>query len=423
MAHVIIVGASTGGLPAAYEMRDLLSDEHQVTVVSNTPVFHFVPSNPWVAVGRRQREQVSFNVEPYLNKKNITFSSAGVSEIKPESNTLVLADGETLSYDYLIVATGPKLAFDEIEGLGPEGHTQSICTLDHAESAHLAWQRFVKKPGPIVIGAVQGASCYGPAYEFALIINDVLRKAKIRDQVPITFVTSEPYIGHLGLGGVGDSKGVLESEFRQNDIKWITNAKVTKVEQGNVFVDEVNDQAETIKSHELAFDYSMLLPAFKGIDCVANLGDEVVNPRGFIKVDEFQRNPKYPNIYGVGVCIAIPPVGGTPLAVGVPKTGYMIESMARAAVENIKDAIAGEEISAKAAWNALCFADMGSTGVAFVAKPQIPPRNTVWMKKGRWVHWAKVGFEKYFIHKMKKGSAEPAFEKFFLKIMDFNKLK
>jgi len=256
-----------------------------------------------------------------------------------------------------------------------------------------------------------------------MIMNQALRKAKIRDQVPITFVTSEPYIGHLGLGGVGDSKGLLESEFRNNDIKWITNAKVAKVTQGEMFVEQVNEQAETIKTHQLPFKYSMMLPAFKGVDCVANMGDEVVNPRGFIKVDEFQRNPKYPNIYGVGVCIAIPPVEATPLPVGAPKTGYMIESMATASVDNIKAIVDGKEAYAKATWNAICLADMGHSGAAFVAMPQIPPRNTAWMKKGKWVRLAKIGFEKYFIYKMKKGSSEPAFEKYFLKFLGIGKTK
>ena len=423
MAHLIVIGASTGGLPAAYEARGVLGKEHKITVVSNTPVFHFVPSNPWIAVGWRKRKDTSFNIEPYLKAKDIAFSSAGVTEIRADDNQLLLGDDTVLTYDYLIVATGPKLDFEAIEGLGPHGYTESICTIDHAEKAYQSWQEFVKKPGPIIVGAVQGASCYGPAYEYALIMNHALRKAKIRNQVPMTFVTSEPYIGHLGLGGVGDSKGLLESEFRNNDIKWITNAKVKQIQPGKMIVEEVNDHAETIKTHQLPFDFSMMLPAFKGVDCVMNLGEDVVNPRGFLKIDDFQRNPKYKNIYGVGVCIAIPPVEATPLPVGAPKTGYMIESMATASVENIKAAIDGKEPHAKATWNAICLADMGNTGAAFVAMPQIPPRNAAWMRKGKWVHLAKIGFEKYFIYKMKKGSAEPVFEKYFLKFLGIGKTK
>ncbi|HBX60680.1 MAG TPA: pyridine nucleotide-disulfide oxidoreductase, partial [Methylophaga sp.] len=389
MAHIVIIGASTGGLPAAYECRSALDKKHHISVVSNTPIFHFVPSNPWVAVGWRKREDISFKLASVLSSKNIDFYDSGVAKIKPATNQVLLGDNTILNYDFLIVATGAKLAFDEIEGFGPHAHTHSICTVDHAEDSYRAWREFLKNPGPIVVGAVQGASCFGPAYEFAFIMNRALRKAKVRDRVPMTFVTPEPYIGHMGLGGVGDSKGLFESEFRKNDIKWITNARVKSIANGKMLVEQVDDNAETFKTHQLAFDYSMLIPAFKGVDCVANLNEELVNPRGFLKVDEFQRNPVYPNIYGVGVCVAIPPVEATPLPVGVPKTGYMIESMAKAAVANIQAAIVDRPIQTRASLNAVCLADMGHTGAAFVALPQIPPRNLAWMKKGRWVQLAK----------------------------------
>ena len=73
----------------------------------------------------------------------------------------------------------------------------------------------------------------------------------------------------------------------------------------------------------------MMLPAFKGVDAVANV-EGLCNPRGFVIVDEYQRNPKFNNIYAAGVCIAIPPVEATPVPTGAPKTGYMIESMVTA---------------------------------------------------------------------------------------------
>lgn len=423
MAHIVIIGASTGGLPAAYECRAALDKTHHISVVSNTPIFHFVPSNPWVAVGWRKRADISFELASVLSSKNIDFYDSGVTKIKPETNQILLGDNTILNYDYLIVATGPQLAFDEIEGFGPKAYTHSICTVDHAEDSYYAWRDLLKNPGPIVVGAVQGASCFGPAYEFAFIMNRALRKAKLRDRVPMTFVTPEPYIGHMGLGGVGDSKGLFESEFRQNDIKWITNARVKSISKGKMLVEQVNDDAETIKTHQLAFDFSMLIPAFKGVECVASLGDDLVNPRGFLKVDEFQRNPAYPNIYGVGVCVAIPPVEATALPVGVPKTGYMIESMAKAAVANIHAAIEDRPIETRASLNAVCLADMGHTGAAFVALPQIPPRNLAWMKKGRWVQMAKIAFEKYFLFRMKRGLPESFYERCLLRCFGISKTK
>lgn len=424
MAHIVIIGASTGGLPAAYDMRAALDKRHEVTVISNTDSFSFVPSNPWVAVGWRTRKDVTFPLEPYLTKKGINLITKAARAIEPDENRVVLEDGRSIDYDYLVIATGPKLAFDEVPGLGPHGgFTHSVCTVDHAELAYEDWKKFVEDPGPIVVGAVQGASCYGPAYEFAFIMDTDLRRRKLRDKVPMTFVTAEPYIGHLGLGGVGDSKGMLESELRQHHINWICNAKVARVESGTMYVDEHNDRGEPIKRHQLPFKYSMMLPAFKGVDAVATVGEDLVNPRGFVKVDKFQRNTKWKNVYSVGVSIAIPPVETTPVPTGTPKTGYMIESMVTATVHNIQNELAGKAPDQQGTWNAICLADLGDTGVAFVAMPQIPPRNVSWMKKGKWVHMAKVAFEKYFISKMKKGSNDPLFEKYILKALGIEKLK
>jgi sulfide:quinone oxidoreductase len=422
MAHVVIMGAGIGGLPAAFELKEALRKEDRVTVVSNSKTFHFVPSNPWVAVNWRKREDIELDLATILNRKNIDFTAAGVKRAHPDKNQLELGDGSMLDYDYLIIATGPKLAFEEVEGLGPDGHTHSICHVDHAVAAEKAWNEFVKDPGHIVIGAVQMASCYGPAYEFAAIMDTDLRRRKIRDKVPMTFVTAEPYIGHLGLGGVGDSKGLLESAFRDRHIKWICNAKTTKVEAGKMYVTEHNDDGTPKKEHVLDFKYSMMLPAFKGIDAVFGI-EGLTNPRGFILIDQHQRNPKFKNIYSVGVCVAIPPVEATPVPTGAPKTGYMIESMVTATVHNIREELDGKEPSHKATWNAVCLADFGDTGVAFVALPQIPPRNVNWFSEGKWVHLAKIAFEKYFMRKMKKGSSEPVFEKMVLGALGIMKIK
>lgn len=186
MAHIVILGAGIGGMPMAYEMRELARAEDKITVISNNPKFHFVPSNPWVAVNWRTRDDIELDIAPVLAKKKIDFIGVGAKRVHPEKNQIELDDGRSIDYDHLIIATGPKLAFDEVEGLGPNGHTHSICHVDHAVEAEQSWQDFVKDPGHVVVGAVQGASCYGPAYEFAMIMDTDLRKRKIRDKVPIS---------------------------------------------------------------------------------------------------------------------------------------------------------------------------------------------------------------------------------------------
>ncbi|WP_150051437.1 MULTISPECIES: NAD(P)/FAD-dependent oxidoreductase [Methylomonas] len=425
MAKIVILGAGIGGVPMAYEMRELLGKEHEVVVISDSPTFHFVPSNPWVPPKWRKPEELKIELAPVMAKKGINFIQKAAVKVDPPGNKVDLADGTSVEYDYLVIATGPRLAFDEVPGLGPHGgFTSSVCHVDHAALAADDWERFMADPGPIVIGAVQGASCFGPAYEYMMIIETELRKRKIRDKVPMTFVTSEPYIGHLGLGGVGDTKGMLESVLRDKTIRWITNAKVERIESGMMYVTEVDDDGNEKKKHELPFKHSMMLPAFTGVDAVRNCGVEgLTNPRGFVVVDQHQRNPTFKNIYSVGVCVALPPVEKTPVPTGTPKTGYMIESMVTATAHNIRDELAGKEPSDIPSLSALCLADLGDTGVAFLAVPQIPPRNTTWSNHGKWVHLAKIAFEKYFMRKVRKGISEPFYERMMLKFMGVVRLK
>ena len=422
MAHVVIIGAGIGGMPAAYEMRSKLPREDRITVISAVDYFQFVPSNPWIAVGWRKRDDIVLQIRPLLERKGIDFIAQPVKSIDAPGKTVMLEDGSTVAYDYLVITTGPRLAFEEVPGSGPlNGHTHSVCSVDHAEHFWRDYQKFLEAPGPIVIGAMPGASCFGPAYEFAFIVAADLRKRKLRHKVPITFVTSEPYIGHLGLGGVGDSKSMLESELRGQDITWIHNARTTRVEAGKMFVEQLDDKGQVHQQHELGFKLSMMLPAFKGVDAVASVPG-LCNPRGFVLIDEHQRSKAYPHIFSAGVCVAIPPVEVTPVPTGAPKTGYMIETMVSAIVHNIAADIAGQPATATATWNAICLADMGDTGAAFVALPQMPPRNVNWFKKGKWVHLGKIAFEKYFLNKMKSGNSEPIYEKYVLKLLGITRL-
>jgi sulfide:quinone oxidoreductase len=423
MAHICILGAGLGGIPMALEMRRHARTEDRVTVISKSDTYQFVPSNPWLAVGWRKPEDIEVPLAPVFKKRGIDLVPTAAEKVLPDTNQVRMVDGTSISYDYLVIASGPALAFEDVEGLGPDaGHTHSICHTAHAIKAFEGWQRFVQKPGPIVVGAPQGVSCFGPAYEFCMIMETDLRRRKIRDKVPMTFVTSEPYIGHLGLGGVGDTKGLLESVFRDHDIKWICNARVDRIAKDSMQVSELDDAGNLKKEHTLGFAYSMLMPPFRGIPAVDGI-QGLVNPRGFVLVDAHQANPAYPNIFGIGVCVAIAPPEKTPVPTGVPKTGFMIESMVAASARNIRALIDGRAPADEATWNAVCLADFGDSGVGFVAIPQIPPRNINWSSRGKHIHLAKIAFEKYFLHKMRAGVSEPVYEKYIMQMLGIDKLK
>jgi sulfide:quinone oxidoreductase len=422
MAEIVVLGAGLGGTIMAYEMLPLIGKADRLTVIGEGSTYHFVPSNPWVAVGWRKPADIEVKLDATMARKRINFISHGASRVHPEARRIDINDGSSIAYDYLIIATGPELAFDEIEGLGPAAFTQSVCHVDHASQAYQAFEAFCADPGPVVIGAAQGASCFGPAYEFAMILDSELRKRGLRDRVPMTYITPEPYIGHLGLDGVGDTKSLLESELRNRHVKWVTNARIVRATAATIELEEVAEDGTVARNHSLPHKFAMILPPFRGVKAVFGI-DKLTNPRGFILADKHQQNPTYKEIFSIGVAVAIPPIGPTPVPVGVPKTGFMIESMVTAVSRNVQAMLAGQPATWQPTWNAVCLADFGERGIAFVAQPQLPPRNLNWSSKGRWVHMAKIGFEKYFLHKIRKGESEPFYERFLLEQLNLRKLK
>ena len=90
MAHIVILGAGTGGMPAAYEMKAAVGKKHDVTVINEKDYFQFVPSNPWVAVGWRGRKDITIPIKKYLSKKKINFIAQRVDKIDATNHMLLL---------------------------------------------------------------------------------------------------------------------------------------------------------------------------------------------------------------------------------------------------------------------------------------------------------------------------------------------
>ncbi|KKM84448.1 hypothetical protein LCGC14_1299060 [marine sediment metagenome] len=397
MAKIVVIGGSFGGLTAAFELKRLLGKKAEVTVLSNNDKFVFVPSLPWLSLGWRNADDISFPLQGILRRKGITFKHDEAKGIDADSSKVLTESGE-IPYDYLVIATGPALAFDGVPGLGPKGgYTECIFELDQAERAKLAWDKFLEDPGPMAIGSVQGVSCFGPVYEYAFEVAAELRRRKIRHKVPIHFITSEPYIGHFGIGGFGASKSWLEDEFAEKDIKVLTNQAVEEFAPGGN--GHSYKEVRLKDGAKIPYKLAMFAPAMKGVQAVAHLG----NPKGFIPVDENMRTKAHENIFCVGVAVAIAPPDPTPIPTGVPKTGYMSVKMAQTAANAIASDVSGRGTVAPYEMDVICLLDMGDTGAYLSAKPILPPRQEITLKKAIWAKWMKVWFEKYFLYKMKRG--------------------
>jgi sulfide:quinone oxidoreductase len=163
--RIVVVGTSFAGYTGALELKALVGDNHDVTVVANTHKFVFIPSLIWVPFGLRDEEDISFDVRPVYEKKGVKFIESRVTAFDLERRLVRAEEGE-IPYDYVLIATGPKVDFASIPGLRPGETSWSICTIAHALETRAAWQRFLEAPGPIVVGATQGAACFGAAYEF-----------------------------------------------------------------------------------------------------------------------------------------------------------------------------------------------------------------------------------------------------------------
>jgi len=398
MTHVAILGAGVAGVPAAYALKSRLGPKDEVTVISDKDYFHFVPSNPWIAMGWRNRSDIAFPIEPFLRERGIRFIHSKVKRIQPDIIQIDLENGETVFYDYLLIATGTEGNFDEVPGLAE--HTHSVLHVDQAEAALAAYKDFVKNPGPIVIGAVQGSSILGPVYEYAFLADADLKRRNIRGRVPITLVTPEPWPGHLGLGDIGANRGAVEAALADNQIKIICNARTLKVDANTIHIAELDENGNEKAVHALPYSYSVYWPSFRGVAGVRSAA-ELVNKKGLIEVDEYMRNRSFHNVYAAGICVAHGIVDRTPLEVGAPDSVYSIQNETGTAVFNIVASIRGEALVSNIPQRAKWLSDMGDSGAAYLSGPQVPLRDINWMRQGRWVHLAKVDFEKYFINKIR----------------------
>lgn len=418
MAHVVVIGAGIGGLPTAYELRHLLSHHHTVTLVSDSPFFTFIPSLPWVALGLKSLSQVQLAVEPLVRRQGIEWVMGKVNGLDPQTKTLWVGENNTLlTYDYLVIATGASLNLQTVPGLGPEtGYTQSVCNPHHTVLAAQAWQTFLESPGPLVVGAVPGASCFGPIYEFSLLAEWRLRQLGLRDRVPITLITPEPYVGHLGVGGMAQSRELVENRLKQQQIVALENSAIAAVDS------EVITLAD---GYAVPFKYAMLLPSFEG-PAFLKARPDIADEKGFVPVLPTYRHPDFDSIYALGVVVKITPSEKTPIPTGVPKTGQMTEAMGMAVAHNI--ALCLEEHSQASViptLAAICMADFGDRGIVFIADPVLPDAKTGKRRKsvaaeGRWVSWSKTLFEQFFLIKMRLGMSVPWFERLGLKLFNLN---
>lgn len=475
MSKIVILGAGIAGHTAASHLRRKLSKKHEVLVVSPNRNYQWVPSNIWVGIGRMKSEDVFFPLEPLYKRKGIGYKQAKVVSFHPEGDATepkpfvkveylygeMLGMQEKVTYDFLINATGPKLAFELTEGLNPgTNKAYSVCTYDHATHASAALHELInkikstQKKAKILIGTGHAkATCQGAAFEYILNVEKELVKFKVRDKVEITWISNENELGDFGMDGmllsyqnqVMKSSDMVEMVFADRGIKWILGAGIQKVEDGKVSYENLEGEHLTEE-----FDFAMLIPAFSGHGFKAfDKANEDITAKlfkGFMIVDadyspkpyeewsvqdwpETYQNPSYSNIFAPGIAFAPPhsiskprkSKNGTEIFPAPPRTGMPSGITAKLVADNIIDTINGAKTlhhkGSMGNMGAACIASAGyglskGSGISITTFPIVPDYNKYPETHGRELkktfgdiglagHWLKLSLHYAFIYKAK----------------------
>jgi len=392
---VLVLGGNFGGLTAALAVKHELHGDVDVRVVSASDRFLFNPSLIWLPFGKRRPVDITFPLAP-------TFESHGIDFVHAEATALDLAGrkvattGGSYDYDYLVIATGYRNNFAPVPGLGPGGNAYTITTLDDAILAGEGWQRFLAAPGDIVVGAAQGAGCFGAAYEYLFNISHQLRKAGLKRQVKLTYVSAEPFLGHFGIGGLPHGEALLSMFLKKEHISAVMNTGMDHVDDGRLVLAD---------GTKIDFSYAMIVPPFIGQQVIRAAG-EIADDKGYVKVRDTYQSVSHDEVYAVGIAAAVDVPWQTPTPVGIPKTGFPTERMAHVAARNIAAQIRGEVPASHQAFGempAVCVMDAGNNGVIILADKMLPPRKHGLLIPGPQAHAMKLAFEKYFLWKARHG--------------------
>ncbi|MFC3812192.1 NAD(P)/FAD-dependent oxidoreductase [Lacihabitans lacunae] len=476
MAKIVILGAGIAGHVAAAHLRRKLSKEHEVLVVSPNRNYQWVPSNIWVGIGRMKSKSVIFPLEPLYKKKGIGFKQAKVVSFHPEGDETEdkgfvnveyvfgekLGVQEKVNYDFLINATGPKLAFDMTEGMLPGTNKAfSVCTYDHAEHAWAGLKQLIDKVKAtgekvkVLIGTGHPkATCQGAAFEYILNVEKELVNHGVRDKVEVTWISNENELGDFGMDGMlldyggqmMKSSEMVEMVFADRGIKWILGAGVSKIEDGLVHYENLQGEYKTE-----TYDFAMLIPAFSGHGFKAyDKAGQDITPKlfkGFMVVDadytpkpyeewsvkdwpETYQNPSYANIFAPGIAFAPPhsiskprkSPNGTDIFPSPPRTGMPSGITAKLVADNIIDTIKTGKMSlhhkgSMGNMGAACIASAGfgmtqGSGISITTYPIVPDYKKYTDTQGRDIkktfgdmglagHWLKLTLHYAFIYKAK----------------------
>lgn len=317
--HVLVLGGNFAGLGSAQKIRQYAEDSVDITVIDRKDYLLFVPNIPAdVFENRNPAMHQRMELREVMASDQINFIQAEVNSIDVDAQKVHITPNErpgaapiTIAYDYLVVALGNRLAFDEIEGFDEFG--DSVSDLYLGEKLRQKLHGGGYKGGPIAIGSArfsQGdgakglepypggsipdalAACEGPPIEVMMSTAHYLAETKQGDPSKITvFTPAEMIAEDAGESVVNQLLGLATKMGfnylnKTQDIKRITR-------EGVEFADGRSVEAEL----------KIIFPNWKAHEFMRGL--PIADSEGFVVTDLLMRNPKYKNVFAAGDAAAV----------------------------------------------------------------------------------------------------------------------
>ncbi len=383
MQHVLILGGGVGGTLTANLLARQLGDridrgEVIVTVVDATGDHVYQPGFMYIAMGGERASKLK-RPERSLLDKRVQLQVGEITRLDPELRTVTLADGRSLAYDQLVLATGSRIVPEAIEHFDTQA--QHFYSAEAASELRAALDRFAG--GRIVIGiAGMPYKCPPAPLEVAFLIEAELRERGLRERTTIDYCS--PIGRAFTIESVSDMATPI---LAQKGIELHTFFNVEAIDPERRVV-------LSLEGEELPYDLLILVPPHKGQQFLIDAGLAPA-PGGWLPTDRatLQVGGR-PDVFALGDATDLP----------LSKAGSTAHFEAPVVVERIVAAISGREVDHQHGdylGKVMCFFEIGDgKGTLLQFDYEHPPRPP---KPNRFWHLGKIVFNKTYWHTVPKG--------------------
>ncbi len=370
MANILILGGGFAGLITAEKLAASLGSAHQITLVAPNRKFTFYPALVQLAFGECGSEEIQFDLDAKLSDLGVRFVQGEMIRMNHERRTAEITGEDfngKISYDYLVVALGRRLATEKVQGFFE--YAQHLLGMRAALKFGESVLNF--KAGTIIVGLCPDARLPVPACETAFALarkfETEIREGKI--QIKVIFPESVA----SAFGGANLHRE-LEAAFKRHNINVLYDVPIREITPEEIL---------SANKHRIAYDLLMLIPPFRGNASLRGLG--ATDEQDFIKVDGSMRVRGQEKTYAVGDIVAF----------SGPKLAHMAVRQAEVAAENIIREINGEEPNAEYYHEIASIIDAGGADSIYL-------HYGIWddaqyrLKKGKFWGWAKEIHDRFW---------------------------